>query len=770
MTVPTQMYNFILRSIRDADQKDGHQFFERFFYGPQSVWETIDAALNAIPALWSVTECPDEYLKYLKGIVGWTSELDHITYDLSYGELRRLIAISGRLWKLRGPEDTIIDVIKFATGARCYYLNWFDFRWVLDETGFGEQDDPYNPWIVSAPEEGETGDERVSNLRVVDNGSLNRELVINLVKLMRAAGERWEITYLGFLDRFIEDEDTTQWEVPEDTGDSIFQVSDGVMRIGTTVLEEVVTKAIVDYADWDAFTLKTICKVTSVISTITYFGVRFHQVDDNNYYSLGFKAQSPTEWQIELVLTKVVDGTPSVLQSVALDSFYFDTWYDLTIEILDDIGGKRIRGNVDSTTIVDYTDSSPLAPGTIGYYTIYTIADIKKVELIDYYYQMPFITATFDRDSDAYLLANNILTKFTSDVPAIANIDSRQCVQICRAYDTENEYSEDLDNLFPSKNGIEVSSNVIADPLGSITVDKFIEDDSIGSHETSNNYLSIESGYTYVFSAVFRKSERHQFRWWLGNNTFAAKHGVMVDLETLSIEPYNSPLWYYLLPLMGDFVLVVFAALSTGTGSNYHRIVLMIPDFTTSYQGVSGYGLYCWGYNVYKAKWLPPYIYAGATPGSMESDKLKWSEAKVAENSWVREGFVIDVYPNYSSDQLGSNYAYVFHFDDAYDTRGYFYSNRFYIEHDGIVLSSDAIEWEAFGKLTITIRADYSGQSYVKIEGLIGGMVELYGIAYIVDAGALELGAYNQAEQFDGKISAPTKIRLDPYSFIDINS
>jgi len=135
MTVPSQIFDYLILPIREADQREGKDFLKRYLLGPQSVWETTDQKIKDIPKLWSIVECPDEFLKFLKWIVGWTGELDSVTQDLIFDELRRLISISGRLWKLRGPEDTIVDVLRFATGQRNRIWNWFDFRWVLADDG-----------------------------------------------------------------------------------------------------------------------------------------------------------------------------------------------------------------------------------------------------------------------------------------------------------------------------------------------------------------------------------------------------------------------------------------------------------------------------------------------------------------------------------------------------------------------------------------------------------------------------------------------------------
>ena len=73
--VPTEpielaMYDFIIGPIRDKDHTEGNLFLKRLLTGSQLLWEADQLRIDSIKDLWSVTQCPDEYLKYLKNIVG----------------------------------------------------------------------------------------------------------------------------------------------------------------------------------------------------------------------------------------------------------------------------------------------------------------------------------------------------------------------------------------------------------------------------------------------------------------------------------------------------------------------------------------------------------------------------------------------------------------------------------------------------------------------------------------------------------------------------
>lgn len=227
-----QIYRFLIEGIREEDQTNGAQFVERFLNGPQQAWETTDAAIRALPDMWSVVQAEDRFLPYLKWIVGWTSELDYITDDLDSTTLRRLIAASVPFWRIRGSEEGLADILRLTTAARLRIWDWFDLRYIVDEIGIGEEAQGHDPWMINLP--GAPDDEeRTINVRIVDDGMLNHRLVRNLAKLSRPSGERIVINYLGMLDLFDTDDDSSQWDDVPGVPIPLVRptVADGIMTI-----------------------------------------------------------------------------------------------------------------------------------------------------------------------------------------------------------------------------------------------------------------------------------------------------------------------------------------------------------------------------------------------------------------------------------------------------------------------------------------------------------------------------------------------------------
>lgn len=378
------IYRFIINSIRQEDEKAAF-FLKRFLQGPQAIWEREQDAIFAMRTLWDVANVDDKFLPYLKNIVGWTGDLTNITDALDSDTLRRLIATSVSLWKKRGPEDTTIDVIQLVTQAQCRIWNWFDFRWVLGETGLGVEREGADPWMIELPGPPDM-DEYRSNLRIVDDGTLDRELVINLVKLMRATGERVEVSYIDFMDLFTVDGDDAKWTVPMGT----LVIEDGTAKLEDDSQEEL---ALVDHepSTWAEYVLFGRVKGTS---TGGDFGIAFYQdaTGDNGYYAtLDILANRiNVVRKVGVVLTVV--GSVSY---VSHGTLYADVYYGLKVQVIREGSTNRIKVYVDGDEIINMTHAY-YDSGTVGIWhdQLATVV-CDEVEM----YEVPLVTVLVDINS-----------------------------------------------------------------------------------------------------------------------------------------------------------------------------------------------------------------------------------------------------------------------------------------------------------------------------------------------------------------------------------
>lgn len=360
-----KIYPFIIEVIRQEDQDNGAQFLERFLEGPQEMWSIIDEKIKSLPTLWSVTDIEDRFLPYLKWIVGWTSVLDYITDELDSDTLRRLIASSVPFWKERGTENSIRDILRLTTAARLRIWNWFDLRYITGETAVGEEHLGYDPWMLSLPGAPNYEENRY-NVRIVDDGSLNRKLVRDLVRLTRPSGERVTIGYIGFLDLFLVDDDDSQWS-HNGIGTSV--VEDGLMKLSAG--EDAVIS--VSGADnWMNYV------VTTRVRGECFY--HFYRTASTDFYYVHLDITNNA-----LRVGVTLAGTPTVLSSIDMYTTFGvyldpDLFYSLRVEATPEGSATRIKVYFDANQAFSLSDSTHVQ-GSVGLLSGSGLLEVDEVEL-----------------------------------------------------------------------------------------------------------------------------------------------------------------------------------------------------------------------------------------------------------------------------------------------------------------------------------------------------------------------------------------------------
>lgn len=387
--IDLRIFDLLIKPIREEDRLKGQAFVWRFLLGPQVMWETTQANIESIKNLFSITDCPDELLQYLKWIVGWTTELDHITDPLDYDTLRRLIAASVPLWKNRSTETSIIGVLNLLVPGRTRVWNWFDVRWMLDSTILSEEHQGRDPYLVHSPIASDA--EYWSNVRIViENPSTEiRQLVKDILNLMRPSGERFEILYLNFLDLFEIDDDWTQWQVLQ--GDNP-TVEEGMLKLTDSGQEEGVVVVSGDAFNWSSYF--TYARIRGQGSpALLGFGVSFYidEAGDNFYYaslSVGSNTVS---------IGKFVGGVFSgIVASLDLGTIGWvlqvDMWYGLRIQIMPEGATNRIIVYLDGLEVLDATDADH-SQGSVGIiHNIGVTCQCSEIEVV----ALPAVTDTVE--------------------------------------------------------------------------------------------------------------------------------------------------------------------------------------------------------------------------------------------------------------------------------------------------------------------------------------------------------------------------------------
>jgi len=145
------IFKFLHRPIRIIDQKQGNNFVERFLTGPQNIFEDIQKKIEEIKTILDPATTRADLLQFLKDQVGFTRELNNITQDLTENDLRKLIALAVALWKQLGTEQGYENIVRLFTGKSVRIFNFFDFRMIVGEAAFGEEQLGEDSWFISVP-------------------------------------------------------------------------------------------------------------------------------------------------------------------------------------------------------------------------------------------------------------------------------------------------------------------------------------------------------------------------------------------------------------------------------------------------------------------------------------------------------------------------------------------------------------------------------------------------------------------------------------------
>lgn len=372
------MYSFLIKPIRDQDIQAGKEFVRRFLLGGQAVWQMTIEKIESIKKLWSITECPDEFLQYLKRIVGWTPDLDKITEGLNYATLRRLIAVSVPIWKTRSTETSIIDVLYTIVPGRARLWSWFDLRWVLDITIISEEHQGRDPWVLAIQ------DQYWMNVRIVDNpeGTANQQLIKDMLNLMRPCGERFEIVYLHFLEQFEQDGDLTQWsQVVSEPLVTAPVVSGGKLQLLDTTQAEKLWSDVKNPELWDGCMVSARMKgSTSSASAGFGYAFYFEPVNVDGYFVQLRKVDNT------LVLGKFTGGTPSDITVLDLSTVGIalanDRWYFLRTQVTPEGATNRIKVYLDGELLINTTDATYTNGAVAVLHTANCTAECDEIEIM----------------------------------------------------------------------------------------------------------------------------------------------------------------------------------------------------------------------------------------------------------------------------------------------------------------------------------------------------------------------------------------------------
>lgn len=194
-------------------------------------------------------------------------------------------------------------------------------------------------------------DEFYSDVRVVDEGDLNRTLTLRILNLMRPVSERLRVIYIRFFEDFAFGKGNLASQVLGSFIDTI--TTELVLPSGATeICDSIGSETFKDY----------VIQARAKIVSGSKMSIRFLQQDSSNYYEFIMRSDTQT-----FELYKVVAGVPTSLGSPVPAQIFNETYYVLSVIVdLNDIGNETmLRCYQDRNKIFEVLDTT-FTEGTWG--------------------------------------------------------------------------------------------------------------------------------------------------------------------------------------------------------------------------------------------------------------------------------------------------------------------------------------------------------------------------------------------------------------------
>ena len=167
------------------------------------------------------------------------------------------------------------------------------------------------------------------DIKVMDDGSLNRDLTRALARFSRPISERICIRYFWLIDQFNDLDGLDNWTEVSGTIDHDYTT--GEVTLADDSEESAIRSDVSNDDEWTDYSFGVRARM-GVADTSLY--LRFLWQDEDNYMELEFTpAAEPTIPVGTWVLREVVDGTPDELESGDLDQFDLDVDYFFRVVI-----------------------------------------------------------------------------------------------------------------------------------------------------------------------------------------------------------------------------------------------------------------------------------------------------------------------------------------------------------------------------------------------------------------------------------------------------
>lgn len=249
-----------------------------------------------------------------------------MTYRPTKSSTTGVVIPYGSQWYVVAPRD-----FKFEQTAIPYSDRLSDFR-------VGFENDAY-----------------VFDIRVMDDGSVNRDLISALARFSRPISERIYIRYFNLIDRFTDDDIIDNWTI--ESGGATLDTDENEVTLTDPTVESVIRSDVSNDDAWSEYSFGVRARISVANKTIY---MRFAWQDANNYLELQFvPAAEPTIPVGTWALGAVVGGAPSPIASGDLIQFDLDVNYFFRVVWIHSLGNLVMRVYQDENLLNETTVTSP---------------------------------------------------------------------------------------------------------------------------------------------------------------------------------------------------------------------------------------------------------------------------------------------------------------------------------------------------------------------------------------------------------------------------
>lgn len=353
------LYRALPKNLRVLDTTEGRRFLWLLMRGCQNYADQIrDKIAVDLPKTDDPLTCPADLLPYLVRQLGFVGPAAHLLDGRSERDLRRLALVAVPMWKQRGTPAGLLAMVQSLTGRTAAYFDWFYMRALLEEGAVAEEQLGGDLAVVGGTDS--YNDAFVSDLVLQDDGTLDEELLLELVSLCRPLNETVEILLLDFYDRFESSLSKTKWQSVGATPFAIDEESQSLLLGYGCNLDALIpiapSSAFSNYVvalKWtptNSPVLRVKLFIGGTVEAPTYVYVDFDI--PNQRVKIGHKDGAGIEWDDAYLPfpLEVVSGVP----------------YGVRVEAMPRASGPEVRVYLDSTFAGSYEYTDGARSGKFG--------------------------------------------------------------------------------------------------------------------------------------------------------------------------------------------------------------------------------------------------------------------------------------------------------------------------------------------------------------------------------------------------------------------